>query len=112
MKVSEEKKDQVLILELKGKLDVGTSKDLEDILTGWIDRGETRLVLDGAELSYVSSSGLRVLLVAAKKLAAPAGKIVLCSLNERIKRIFDMTGFAGLFEVYDSRDAAVDRLRN
>jgi anti-anti-sigma factor len=111
MDLSEVKRGGVFILGLKGKLDAETSTGLSDKLMDLIERGERRFVLDGSELVYMSSSGLKVLLQAAKRLISPQGKIVLCSLNGRIKRVFDITGFSSIFAVYDSQIQATEGLQ-
>ena len=68
MEITEAKKGQGVILGLNGRLDSSNSNGLEQKIRQLIDRGERYLVLDCSQLSYISSSGLRVLLMAAKKL--------------------------------------------
>jgi anti-anti-sigma factor len=110
MQLSEIRRGDVLIVELKGRLDAETSKGVHDKLADLIERGERRLVLDGSELLYVSSSGLKVLLQASKRLAHSAGNMVLCSLSDRIRRVLDIAGFS-LFLIYDSQEEATQELR-
>jgi anti-anti-sigma factor len=107
MELSETRRDGVLILELKGRLDAETSPMFEGRLLGHIRQGERRIVLQGSGLDYVSSSGLRALLMADRLLKDPPGKIVVCGLMARIERIFQITGFSSIFPVHESLEEAV-----
>ena len=59
----------------------------------------------------MSSSGLRVFLTGLKKITAVQGKFVLCSLQEGIREIFEISGFSDLFETYPARDQALEAFR-
>ena len=87
-----------------------TSKTFEDKLLADIDSGGQRFVIDLAQLEYVSSSGLRVFLVAAKRLTSSKGKIVLCSLKDHIRQVFDLAGFSSILAIFGSRDEAFKSL--
>jgi anti-sigma B factor antagonist len=109
MEINEDKKDDVVILALSGKLDATTSKTFEDKLLADIDSGGQRFVIDLTQLEYVSSSGLRVFLLAAKRLSGN-GKIVLCSLKDHVRQVFDLAGFSSILSIYDTRDEAINNL--
>ena len=110
MEISEEQKDGVLTLGLSGKLDVTSSKAFEDRILGVIDAGARQLVVDLSRLDYVSSSGLRVFLLATKRLKSANGKIVLCSLKDPVREVFDIAGFSSIFSVYGSHEEALKNL--
>ena len=92
-----------MILALSGKLDATSAKTFEDKILGLINSGAQRLVVDLSQLEYVSSSGLRVFLLAAKHLHRSNGKIALYSLNDHIRQIFDLSGFSSILSIYGSR---------
>ena len=72
-----------------------------------IDGGENHLVMNCAGLTYVSSSGLRVLLMALKKVTANGGKLRICALQPNIMEIFEIAGFTSIFSVVPTvEDAA------
>jgi len=110
MDISEDRKAEAVVLALSGKLDATTAKTFEDRILGVIGSGAQRLVVDLAQLEYVSSSGLRVFLLAAKRLHSTDRKIVVCSLKEHVRQIFDLAGFSSIIPVYNSRDEAVKAL--
>jgi len=89
-----------LTLELRGRLDMSTSAMSQDKILGLIDQGHSRLALNLAQLEYISSAGLRVLLTALKKAKGCNGKIVIFGSREEVKRIFDIAGFTALFPMY------------
>ena len=107
MDISEDRKADVVVLALSGKLDATTAKDFEDKILGVINSGIQRLVVDLSQLEYVSSSGLRVFLVAAKRLERTDGKIVLCSMKDQVRQVFDLAGFSSILSIYGSRDEAL-----
>jgi anti-anti-sigma factor len=107
MHITEERITEVLTIRLKGRLDASTSKSVEDFLLKQIDAGERVFVLDLGHLEYISSVGLRVFMMAAKRLKVVQGKIVVCSLPAPIKEVFEISGFTSLFAMFDDRDAAV-----
>ena len=110
MEMSEGKRGDVLILGLSGRLDATNSKAFEERILTVIDAGERRLLVDLSHLDYVSSAGLRVFLLAAKRLTGVNGKIVLCSLKEPVREVFDIAGFSSVFSLYGSSDEALASL--
>ncbi len=107
MEVNLKKKGMVLLIELKGRLDTATPKDFETQLLDLIESGEKRLVFDFSQVDRVSSNGLRVLLRAFKELTYANGRMAFHSLNERVRRLFEIGGFLMIFRVYDTREEAV-----
>ncbi|MGH7846311.1 MAG: STAS domain-containing protein [Candidatus Binatia bacterium] len=110
MEISEDRKADVVILLLSGKLDATTAKTFEDKIIGAINSGTRRLVVDLSQLEYISSSGLRVFLLAAKRLNSANGKVVLCALTDHVRQVFELAGFSSIFSIYGSRDEATKNL--
>ncbi|MBM4124275.1 MAG: STAS domain-containing protein [Nitrospira sp.] len=107
MEITEQKKGPVVVLTLKGRLDASTAGRLEEKLLALIDGGEKQFVGNFLELDYISSAGLRVLLMAAKRLKSGSGKIVLSSLKDHIREVFEIAGFVTIFPIFDMEDEAV-----
>ena len=106
MEVIENKKGSFLVLDISGRLDTSNYRNLEDILLALIDRGEKEIVINCSDMNYISSSGLRVLLMALKKITAAGGKCYLCNLQENIREIFDIAGFTSVFKIFNSLEEA------
>ena len=110
MNIETEHRGDILILRPLGRLDSSNSPELEQLLSEHLDAGCQRLVLDFSGLSYISSAGLRVVLLAGKKLHASKGKIVLTSLQDMVRDVFYMSGFLTLFAVADSLEEGVTKV--
>jgi anti-anti-sigma factor len=107
MEMTGQKKGAVMLLALKGRLDASSAPGLEEKLLALIDGGETKFVFNFLQLDYISSAGLRVLLMAAKRLKAANGKIVLTSLKDQIREVFEIAGFSAIFPMYEVEDDAL-----
>ena len=76
-------------------------------LGGW---GRDQLVLDFAALDYISSAGLRLVLVLAKRLKQERGRLVLCAMQPHVHEVFDISGFLAILDVQATRQEALARL--
>jgi anti-sigma B factor antagonist len=108
MEILENKKGNVSIISLSGRLDAYSANDLEEKLTAMIDAAQIRMIVSLENLEYISSSGLRVLLAALKKVRKQKGDIKLSCLQPYIKEVFDIAGFTQLFNIFDNDEGAVD----
>lgn len=95
------------VVQLQGKVDATSAPSVEQALVSVIDQGEKRLVLDCAGLDFISSAGLRSLLLAVKKMKAAGGGISLAALQPNVKEVFDISGFSALFTIHGSRADAL-----
>lgn len=91
LKIVKKKDGTNLVIDLIGRLDSNTSKELEDDLNGVLD-GITALTFNFKELEYISSAGLRILL-SCQKVMNKQGNMKVINVNETIKDIFEVTGF-------------------
>jgi anti-sigma B factor antagonist len=107
MEITKEKTGNVVLFEVKGRLDTSTSKTLEETLFASIDEGEKQFALGCSQLDYISSAGLRVLLLALKRLRSIDGKIVLYALKAQLKEVFDIAGFSSIFPLFNVREEAL-----
>jgi stage II sporulation protein AA (anti-sigma F factor antagonist) len=110
MRIDEERVERALVVAPVGRLDSVSSGELERKIVERIDSGDRRLVLDLAGIDYVSSAGLRVLLMAAKRLKEPPAALVLCGLGPAVRSVLELAGFVPLFAIEPSRPAALARL--
>ena len=110
METHEEKVDGALVVAPRGRIDTTTSDDLEKRLVRHLDLGERRVVVDMGAIEYISSAGLRVLLLVAKRLRNAGGDLVLCALGPPVRQVFELAGFLPIFRVEASRALALARL--
>lgn len=86
-----------LTIALEGRLDTTTAPQLDETLKESLS-GVNDLTLDFGKLEYISSAGLRVLL-AAHKTMSRQGKMTVKNVGETVREVFDITGFADIFEI-------------
>jgi len=110
MEITERRTADIVTLSLSGKLDTTSAKTFEAKILAQIESCDRRFIVDLAQLDYISSSGLRVFVLAAKRLDSGKGKIVLCSLKDPVREVFDIVGFLSVFSVYGSHDEAIRSL--
>lgn len=97
MTIEKNMNNEELTLKVIGRLDTITAPDLEKEITGGLD-GVKSLVFDFSALEYISSAGLRVLLLAAKTMKSK-GTMVVRNVNEIVKEVFDVTGFSDMLTI-------------
>lgn len=109
LRVSEDRQQGVLVFTLAGRLGRASADALLQTLEAAIDGGERRLVIDFESVDYVSSAGLLALAAADRRLLALRGTLVLCTLAEPVRVVFDLAGALSQFAIESSRALAVER---
>jgi anti-anti-sigma factor len=107
MEFSQEKTGEVAIVRLAGRLDSGAAHAAEEGFNGVLGAGTPRLAIDMTKLDYISSAGLRVLLVIAKKVQQAKGKVALFGLSPNVREVFTVSGFDTIFSIVPDSAAAV-----
>ncbi len=95
---------------LQGQLDTSVPRSFETELLGFIENGERQLVFDFAQVEYLTSSGIRILLHVFKTMTAVNGRVVFHSLNPRVKHVFEIAGLTQIFRIYDTPCEALQGL--
>jgi anti-sigma B factor antagonist len=107
MEINEIKNDQCVIVGITGRLDTTNYSLLESKLMEMIENNHHKILVECSKMDYISSSGLRILLMALKKITQVKGKFVLCSLQENILEIFEISGFTSIFEIHANQEDAL-----
>ncbi len=100
--------DNAVVLRVGGRMDAITAPDFESTCKQCIDPETQKVVLDFDGVEYISSAGLRAVLVVGKSVQAGGGALVLSGLRGTPKSILEMAGFCSLFPVYDSVEVALE----
>lgn len=106
MEVREENLGEATALVPVSRVDSATAKAFEAKVLQVVNSGVAKIVMDFSEMDYISSAGLRVVLVGAKMTRAPR-KFVLCSMKPHIREVFDVSGFARILTILPDRAAAL-----
>jgi anti-anti-sigma factor len=94
--------DSKCVVGLQGRLDAVTAPELELSLGQVIENENLHIVLNLTDLEYISSAGLRIFLVAAKKLTILKGTLCLAGLRGNIKEVIEISGFPSIMSCYDT----------
>jgi anti-sigma B factor antagonist len=95
------------VVMLNGKLDTNTTPAVESEINTLLDGGASKLLINFEQLSYISSSGLRLLLATAKRLKGSGGELKVCTLNEMATEVFEISGFSSILNVFSSEQEAL-----
>jgi anti-anti-sigma factor len=104
MKIKIEKISDFSILKIDGKMDISNSATVESEIEKLFTSGEKNIIFNCNDLNYISSSGLRVFLIAKKKAVAGEVKLYICNLSPDIRNIFDISGFSNIFSIFNSQE--------
>ena len=110
MEIPQERIGNTLILMLEGRVDGANARDFQVASETAINGSETALILDMEQLYYISSAGLRVILLMAKTLRTQNAEFAVCSLSESVREIFAISGFDKIVNIHDSKDEALAAL--
>ena len=99
-----------VLVSVTGRMDAVSSPEFEKEISRLIDEDNVNFVIDLAGLDYISSSGLRSILVTAKKLKGKNGRIMLASLQAVVREVFEISGFSTIIPIYESVEEAMAAL--
>jgi anti-sigma B factor antagonist len=111
MDCSEERDGEILILVPDGRIDSKTAKDFETALLGRVEAAAPAILVDGSRLDFISSAGLRVLLMAAKRQKSAGARFALCGIKDNIREVLEVSGFDRILAIWPDRAQAVANLR-
>ena len=99
MEIFVKDENEIVSLKITGRLDAESSILAEKKVRDILDAGSTRILFDFDGLEYISSAGLRVILMTIKELRSKNGKVVLCALNEYVQEVFEVSNFASIIPI-------------
>ena len=111
MDITQERDGDVVVVRLAGRLDSSAAPAAEERLLAVVAGAAPSVAIDMSALSYISSAGLRVILVAAKKVQQEKGKLALGGLGANVREVFAATGFDTIITIADDAAAAVAAVR-
>ncbi len=110
MKVEVERLDDALIIALEGRIDSTSAPHADAEIMRHME-GPMRVILDLDKVDYVSSAGLRIVLLVAKRLGQQKGVLLICGLQPNVHEVFTVSGFMKILSVETDRETALARLR-
>jgi anti-anti-sigma factor len=107
MEFTSSKNNDFYVLDVKGRMDATTAHEFEKQGRMWLEQNEKSILIDMSGVEYISSAGLRSILVAAKETKAAGGEMIFCGLSGIVAEVFKMSGFEAMFKVFATKDEAI-----
>lgn len=100
--------DDALVVCPKGQLNSANAAEFEADILARLATGAARLILDLSGLDYISSAGLRVVLVAAQTVREQGGVLILCGLSGAVHEVFEVSGFLDILSIREDKTCALN----
>ena len=111
MEINTERTNGVLVINAEGRIDGSNSAQFLESIQAVVGDDDSGVVLDLGGINYISSAGLRVILLLAKELRQKQTGFGVCSLSSSVKEIFTISGFDQIIAIFDSGADAVSSLK-
>jgi anti-sigma B factor antagonist len=108
MNITTQEVGSVAVVRIEGHLDTNTSPEAQQHFDGLLKKGTSKILVDCEKVDFMSSAGLRVLLVTVKRLTAAGGSLRISGLNETVQEVFDISGFITIFAVFGTEAEALE----
>src|ERR1700691_4926256 len=107
LKLDHHTRDGIEVVDVEGEMDVYTAPRLRELLSDLVNNGHSQLVGNMEKVEVLDSTGLGVLVGGLKRVRALDGSLDLVCTQERIRKIFRITGLTKVFGIHDTVDAAI-----
>jgi anti-anti-sigma factor len=110
MEIGTKKEKNFVIVSLSGRMDAVSAPDFDKTVANLIADGQHNIIVNLSDVDYISSAGLRSILVTARQLKEKQGKILLAGLKNSVKDVFQMSGFYSIFSILESVEDALSQI--
>ncbi len=107
MAIKVESFKRVDLIEISGRIDSSNASELDETLKQLADQDRHQLVLNLAQVDYMSSAGLRAVVTALRTCKKNNGDVRISQISERVKEVLELSGLTSLFQYYDDDTSAV-----
>jgi anti-anti-sigma factor len=107
LEIKVERLGKNVIVRLSGRLDITQSDEVESLLSKDVQSGEGDMIINLAQISYISSSGIRIFVGMVRELGRQNRKLKLCNITPPVKKVFDVVELLDLFEVFATEEEAI-----
>ncbi len=108
MEIKTRRVDDVLVVEITGRLDTQSSGPASEEMARIAQDGNAKILLDLRNLEFLSSAGLRLLLRTMKLLPDPEGRMMICQAKGVVKEVLEISGFDDFIDVHDTEAVALE----
>jgi len=102
------KQNNCIVIKISGRMDASNSSEFENFMDTVLSEHSEDIVIDLEGLDYISSAGLRSILITGKNMKTKRQELKLCNLQDDVMEVFEISGFSSIFNIFDSIEAAVE----
>ena len=102
MYIEIDKKPLLSVIKITAKIELSDSEEFSSVVSNVLESGETKIVFNLLDLTFINSAGLRVIITTKNKVKAIDGKFSLCLKNESIRNIIDIAGLNDFLGIFDN----------
>jgi anti-sigma B factor antagonist len=107
MEITSERKTNSVLISLKGRFDAGAADDFKEKMGALAAQDVRYYVINLSLVSYIDSGGLGSLVTSLRRVREKQGDIRIASLNDKVRKVFELTRVYRIFDIYDSSEAAI-----
>ena len=107
LKLGHHDKDGIEVIDVQGEIDMYTAPRLRELLIDLVSKGSYQLVVNLDKVGFLDSTGLGVLVGVLKRVRAHDGSLDLVCTQQRILKIFRITGLTEVFDIYETVNQAI-----
>jgi len=111
MEISEERQGEIVVLTPAGRINNDTSQEFQTRLLASVGSAAATVLIDFSRVEYISSAGLRALMMASKQSKATNGRLAVAGLTPMVKEIFSISRFSLVVQVFETTAEAIAALR-
>jgi anti-sigma B factor antagonist len=109
--IKTEKIGKHTLIRLIGRLDITQSDEVESALSKDVQSGEGDMIINLGQITYISSSGIRIFVGMVRELGRQGRKLKLCNITPPVKKVFDVVELLDLFDVHENEAEAIASLK-
>ena len=110
MEITSKRVGNAIVIYVDGDLTTTSSPQVEAEISEILEGTDTNVVINVEKVNFISSTGLRIILVLGKRLNKGGLKLIMCSMNATIKSVFKISGFSKLFPEFETEEEALESL--
>jgi len=110
MEIHKEQVGNISVVMASGRLDGIYSSAFANQVGELVTEANPKILIDFADIDFVTSAGLRALLLLVKKAKASGSVFALCGVNEQVREVLDVSGFPAMFNIYADRAEGIAAL--
>ena len=107
MDINKRTRDEIVILDITGEIDLYNAPEIKDIINKLIEEQKYNVIINLEKVSYIDSSGIGALISSLSNLKKYQGGLKIINVYASVRKVFELTKLTSFFEIYDSEDDAL-----